>query len=102
SRRRHTRFSRDWSSDVCSSDLEDLEALAADLRRSGVEASGTLRLTTSASFGRQYLSPLLPEFLGRHPRVRLSVSLDDRVQDLVEIGRASCRERGERSVVAAP
>src|SRR5690606_40850478 len=27
SRRRHTRFSRDWSSDVCSSDLH-LEALA--------------------------------------------------------------------------
>src|SRR5690606_40199665 len=24
SRRRHTRFSRDWSSDVCSSDLNDL------------------------------------------------------------------------------
>src|SRR5690606_40334182 len=26
SRRRHTRFSRDWSSDVCSSDLVDLAA----------------------------------------------------------------------------
>src|SRR5690606_39793352 len=25
SRRRHTRFSRDWSSDVCSSDLHDLK-----------------------------------------------------------------------------
>src|SRR5690606_41505144 len=25
SRRRHTRFSRDWSSDVCSSDLWDLK-----------------------------------------------------------------------------
>src|SRR5690606_40383545 len=25
SRRRHTRFSRDWSSDVCSSDLVDAE-----------------------------------------------------------------------------
>src|SRR5690606_40314979 len=25
SRRRHTRFSRDWSSDVCSSDLEERE-----------------------------------------------------------------------------
>src|SRR5690606_19977912 len=25
SRRRHTRFSRDWSSDVCSSDLDDIE-----------------------------------------------------------------------------
>src|SRR5690606_39974053 len=33
SRRRHTRFSRDWSSDVCSSDLEqvgDRQADAAD------------------------------------------------------------------------
>src|SRR5690606_40270022 len=26
SRRRHTRFSRDWSSDVCSSDLGDVQA----------------------------------------------------------------------------
>src|SRR5690606_40922618 len=25
SRRRHTRFSRDWSSDVCSSDLAEIE-----------------------------------------------------------------------------
>src|SRR5690606_40591757 len=33
SRRRHTRFSRDWSSDVCSSDLEALrEAIAARLQ----------------------------------------------------------------------
>src|SRR5690606_39747951 len=31
SRRRHTRFSRDWSSDVCSSDLQDIaEALIKD------------------------------------------------------------------------
>src|SRR5207302_8924709 len=29
SRRRHTRFSRDWSSDVCSSDLGGLRALIA-------------------------------------------------------------------------
>src|SRR5436309_4023092 len=27
SRRRHTRFSRDWSSDVCSSDLLDVQTL---------------------------------------------------------------------------
>src|SRR5436309_3645561 len=27
SRRRHTRFSRDWSSDVCSSDLDWVDAL---------------------------------------------------------------------------
>src|SRR5690606_40383726 len=29
SRRRHTRFSRDWSSDVCSSDLEVLAKIRA-------------------------------------------------------------------------
>src|SRR5690606_40937790 len=34
SRRRHTRFSRDWSSDVCSSDLSDGARYAA------VEAKG--------------------------------------------------------------
>src|SRR5690606_39918038 len=32
SRRRHTRFSRDWSSDVCSSDLEDLLTAWPDVR----------------------------------------------------------------------
>src|SRR5690606_41105458 len=30
SRRRHTRFSRDWSSDVCSSDLERFAARLKD------------------------------------------------------------------------
>src|SRR5690606_41202861 len=43
SRRRHTRFSRDWSSDVCSSDLKNRAGidistcfrLADDLRGSG-------------------------------------------------------------------
>src|SRR5215475_14604236 len=29
SRRRHTRFSRDWSSDVCSSDLAGVASMAA-------------------------------------------------------------------------
>src|SRR5690606_40266085 len=32
SRRRHTRFSRDWSSDVCSSDLPELLVVAAVIR----------------------------------------------------------------------
>src|SRR5690606_40381450 len=38
SRRRHTRFSRDWSSDVCSSDLVYLAQLHADAVRSLVAA----------------------------------------------------------------
>src|SRR5206468_8257335 len=42
SRRRHTRSDRDWSSDVCSSDLDRLEArkrVLADLERAGLVES---------------------------------------------------------------
>src|SRR5690606_40460473 len=50
SRRRHTRFSRDWSSDVCSSDLDGDEAAVDAIRflldvHSGLRYS---RLCTSA------------------------------------------------------
>src|SRR5690606_40022451 len=34
---RHTRFSRDWSSDVCSSDLEDMQAAAEKIHAHGAE-----------------------------------------------------------------
>src|SRR5690606_23747221 len=37
SRRRHTRFSRDWSSDVCSSDLEDVRIVRAVIAAGGGE-----------------------------------------------------------------
>ena len=66
--------------------VEDLEALTSELRQSGADVSGTLRMTVSASFGRQYLSPLLPEFLERHPRVRINVDLSDTMKDLVSSG----------------
>jgi len=66
--------------------VEDLEALTSGLRQSGTDVSGTLRVTTSASFGRQYISPLLPEFLATHPRIRLSINLTDQMLDLVSAG----------------
>src|SRR3712207_6951207 len=40
SRRRHTRYWRDWSSDVCSSDLGQLDAREDRQRESGPEAAG--------------------------------------------------------------
>src|SRR5690606_7994673 len=39
SRRRHTIFSRDWSSDVCSSDLKNLEKIYADQTSISEEAA---------------------------------------------------------------
>lgn len=66
--------------------VEELEALAGSLRQAGSAVAGTLRITTASSFGRQYLSPLLPEFMARHPELRLSMHLEDRVLDLVSAG----------------
>ena len=66
--------------------VEDLEALSGSLRQAATGIVGTLRVTTSASFGRQYLSPLLPEFLAAHPGVNLSINLNDHVLDLVSSG----------------
>src|SRR5690606_41157864 len=43
SRRRHTRFSRDWSSDVCSSDL--FYPFGHFFYRSTTDVSGDVRLT---------------------------------------------------------
>lgn len=66
--------------------VEDLEALTASLRQDGSELTGTLRLTTSASFGRLYISPLLAEFIALHPRIQISVHMNDEMVDLVSAG----------------
>ncbi len=66
--------------------VEDLEALTSGLRQGASDVGGTLRLTASASFGRQFVSPLLPAFMARYPRVRLSVHFSDELQDLVSAG----------------
>lgn len=66
--------------------IEDLDALTAGLRGDAGEVSGVLRLTAPASFGRLYLSPVLPAFLARHPRLSIQAHLSDDVVDLVARG----------------
>src|SRR5699024_12122705 len=86
SRRRHTISKRDWSSDVCSSDLFGL-----DLRPCGF---GVLAGPAQA---RQRLQPLGAR-LGTGSRRRARRFADAILQfdhDAVEIGRAPCREREE-------
>src|SRR5690606_39308113 len=46
SRRRHTRFSRDWSSDVCSSDLEPKSALATRARAAFAKTQAEMQALT--------------------------------------------------------
>src|SRR2546430_15701843 len=69
SRRRHTRFDCDWSSDVCSSDLLGPLVLVLALGTVGLATTGTVFSAVAAQARLREL--LLPQ-----------------------IGRASCRERG--------
>ena len=41
--------------------IEDLDALTGGLQKATAEVAGTLRVSLPASFGRQYVSPLVPE-----------------------------------------
>jgi DNA-binding transcriptional LysR family regulator len=73
--------------------LEDCQRLLADLGNAeasvsagGVKASGHLRVTAPAGFGRRHVAPLVPRFLALHPDVSLSLNLSDRVVDIVNEG----------------
>jgi DNA-binding transcriptional LysR family regulator len=73
--------------------LEDCQRLLADLANAeasvsagGVKASGHLRITAPAGFGRRHVAPLVPAFIAAHPDVSLSLNLSDRVVDIVNEG----------------
>src|SRR5690606_40551319 len=97
----HTRFSRDWSSDVCSSDLSALARSAARLAYSGAMHARTTTFLTELAH-RAIPTSLSAEGDVREgmpipdlPFVQLHEPLDER--RLAEIGRAACRARGSRS-----
>ncbi|HZV97614.1 MAG TPA: LysR family transcriptional regulator [Methylophilaceae bacterium] len=50
------------------------------------ELSGTIRVTASASFARLYLMPLIPRFIKKYPKIRISFELSDKVLDIVAEG----------------
>jgi DNA-binding transcriptional LysR family regulator len=69
--------------------LEDCQRLLADLGNAeasvsagGVKASGHLRVTAPAGFGRRHVAPLVPLFHQLHAEVTISLNLSDRVVDL--------------------
>ena len=73
--------------------LEDCQRLLADVANAeasvsagGVKASGHLRVTAPAGFGRRHVAPLVPRFHELHPDVTISLNLSDRVVDLAAEG----------------
>lgn len=72
-------------------DMDDAERGAAI----AVEATGLLRVNTSASYGTHVLSHILPDFLRRYPAITLDIAYTDNVVDILQ-------ERADVAVRAGP
>src|SRR5690606_39648944 len=84
SRRRHTRFSRDWSSDVCSSDLEQSCAPPWDGQYNvWVEIDDTGESRRLARFPGSILKSIQPSPTGEHTIALVNV---EGRQGLFEVG----------------
>ncbi len=66
--------------------LENEAAGRATVSGSRQDASGLLRVTTSAAFGRQVLAPMLPALLRENPDLRIDIDMTDTVVDIVASG----------------
>src|SRR5206468_6926095 len=94
SRRRHTRSDRDWSSDVCSSDLlENWNGAPTPPRSRQVRG----KPKNAALISSEKTIP----YCAASPRMNLC-SLESPALTPLQIGRASCRERLQLSGAGGP
>src|SRR5690606_39810886 len=93
SRRRHTRFSRDWSSDVCSSDLDPVEVLV-DIPQEAVVVPGQIVLGRPAPFGRREVESGKFDRIGHRPLRRVGFGFWRGTGDAPYKGRCARSEAG--------
>ena len=70
----------------CQRLLSDVANAEDSVSAGGLKASGHLRITAPAGFGRRHVAPLAPLFHAQNPDVKLSLNLSDRVIDLAQHG----------------
>lgn len=70
----------------CQRILADLEDAESAVSERSAKASGHLTISAPAGFGRWHVAPLIPSFLAQHRDVTLTLSLNDRVVDLIGEG----------------
>jgi DNA-binding transcriptional LysR family regulator len=67
----------------CQRLLDDMANAEAAVSLGGVKASGHLRLSAPAGFGRLHVAPRLMEYLESHAEITAQLDLSDRIVDLV-------------------
>lgn len=66
--------------------LEGLQAAIADVASERGEPSGVLKVSTALNFGIEYVLPLAPTLLARHPGIRIDWHFESRQVDLIAEG----------------
>ncbi|SMR70982.1 DNA-binding transcriptional regulator, LysR family [Aliiroseovarius halocynthiae] len=66
--------------------LEGVSQMETRIRDGAGAVRGHLKVNASSSFGQTVIAPVLPKFLDTYPDLRFSLSMDDRVVDMVEGG----------------
>ncbi|WP_394199972.1 LysR family transcriptional regulator [Litoreibacter albidus] len=66
--------------------LDAVSQVETRIRDGAGVVRGHLKVNASSSFGQTVIAPMLPGFLDAYPDLRLTLSMDDRVIDMVEGG----------------
>ncbi len=72
--------------DEASGILDAVTKVETRIREGAGAVRGHLRVNASSSFGQTVIAPMLPKFLDAYPELKLTLSMDDRVVDMVEGG----------------
>ena len=70
----------------CQRILNDFANAEASVSLGGVKASGHVRVTAPAGFGRRHVAPLIGPFIATNRDVSVSLELSDRLADIVNDG----------------
>lgn len=68
----------------CQAMLAGAEAAEAAALRARAEPSGTVRIACPPNFGHNVMAVILPEFMKRHPAVKVQLNVSNRRVDLIE------------------
>lgn len=66
--------------------LAELREAETEIRGDRASPRGTLRVSGPVSFGRSHLAAAIPDFLAAYPDLRVELTVNDRMVDLIEEG----------------
>ncbi|MFT6658662.1 LysR family transcriptional regulator [Maritalea sp.] len=70
----------------CRAMLEQNAEIENRFAEKGLEPQGHLRISSPMTFGTQHITPVLPEFMEKYPKVQVDIQMTDRYVDIVEQG----------------